>query len=86
MNRPEGNATDTDIVRTVGELIERLSALPSETLVLATWEGVFETIGVARELYEGRVILVAEEIGRQWFGPHTEWDGAISRRVESGWY
>jgi len=70
MNQPEGDETDTDVTLTVGDLIKRLSAFPAETLVLATWEGVFEQIGVVRELCEGKAIIVAEGIEREYFGDY----------------
>ena len=54
---------DADEVATVGELIEKLSKFPADTPIAATWEGVVETIAVMKELREGYVIIVADEVG-----------------------
>ena len=57
---------------TVGDLIKELSKFPPDAPVLATWEGVFQRIGVEKELYEGVVIILAEEVGegRRYFGDY----------------
>ena len=66
MSDPE----ESDITLTAGELMARLSVFPPETPVLATWEGVFEQIGVDRELFHGKAIIVAEGIEREYFGDY----------------
>ena len=78
MSDPE----DADITLTVGELIQRLSVFPAETPVLATWEGVYEVMGVCRELYEGKLVIVADGIDRQYWGEH--WSAGKPGAV--GWY
>lgn len=64
---------NVDVVRTVGELVERLSAFPADTPVLATWEGVMETMGVSRELYHGRLLILADEIDRVYRDHDSDW-------------
>lgn len=46
-------------IDTVAQLIEALRKLPPESIVLGSWEGVFESISVYRDK-QGRCILDAD--------------------------
>lgn len=65
--------------RTVGELIDALSAYPRDALVCATWEGVFEPIAITRSR-DGVVLVDADRLSYDHSA--TDVRGALERNIE----